>query len=83
MIKNNRKRICSMITEYPCSAEFIADVLKLPVWYVKHELKKMERSGKIKVKTLTTYQLVPEETEDDKRMESRIKLVLAGIAKVG
>ena len=43
----------------------------------------MERRGKIKVKTLTTYQLVPEETEDDKRMESRIKLVLAGIAKVG
>ena len=31
MIKNNRKRISSMITKYPCSAEFIADVLKLPV----------------------------------------------------
>ena len=85
MIKklSNKQRICSMISEYPCSAEFIADVLKLPVWYVQYELKKMEKRGRVTAKTLTTYKLVPTETEDDKRIESRIKLVLAGIAKVG
>lgn len=85
MIKklSNKQRIRSMIHEYPCSAEFIADVLKLPVWYVQYELKKMEKRGRVTAKTLTTYKLVPTETEDDKRIESRIKLVLAGIAKVG
>ncbi len=85
MIKklSNKQRIRSMISEYPCSAEFIADVLKLPVWYVQYELKKMEKRGRVTAKTLTTYKLVPTETEDDKRIESRIKLVLAGIAKVG
>lgn len=85
MIKklSNKQRIRSMIYEYPCSAEFIADVLKLPVWYVQYELKKMEKRGRVTAKTLTTYKLVPTETEDDKRIESRIKLVLAGIAKVG
>ncbi|MDO4247486.1 MAG: hypothetical protein Q4C79_00745 [Neisseria sp.] len=60
MIKNNRKRIRSMITEYPCSAEFIADVLKLPVWYVKHELKKMERRGEIESRVSVTYRLSEE-----------------------
>lgn len=30
-----KQRIRSMISEYPCSAEFIADVLNLPVWYVQ------------------------------------------------
>lgn len=78
-----KQRIRSMISEYPCSAKFIADVLKLPVWYVQYELKKMEKRGRVTAKTLTTYKLVPTETEDDKRIESRIKLVLAGIAKVG
>lgn len=78
-----KQRIRSMISEYPCSAEFIADVLNLPVWYVQYELKKMEKRGRVTAKTLTTYKLVPTETEDDKRIESRIKLVLAGIAKVG
>ena len=36
-----------LASHYPCSAEFIADVLRWPLAEVKAELAKMERRGEI------------------------------------
>ncbi|MBF0804935.1 MULTISPECIES: hypothetical protein [Neisseria] len=49
-----------LVSHYPCSAEFIADVLRWPLAEVKAELAKMERRGEIESRVLVTYRLSEE-----------------------
>lgn len=49
-----------LASHHPCSAEFIADVLRWPVAEVKAELAKMERCGEIESRVLVTYRLSEE-----------------------
>ncbi|MBF0802924.1 MULTISPECIES: hypothetical protein [unclassified Neisseria] len=49
-----------LVSHYPCSAEFIADVLRWPLAEVKAELAKMERRGEIESRVSVTYRLSEE-----------------------
>ncbi len=49
-----------LASHYPCSAEFIADVLRWPLAEVKAELAKMERRGEIESRVSVTYRLSEE-----------------------
>lgn len=43
------------LMQYPCSAEYMADVLQVPMAEVKAELARMERRGEIESRCVVTY----------------------------
>ncbi|MFV2030808.1 hypothetical protein [Neisseria sp. S1] len=55
-----RERILQL-TAMPCSPEFLADVLRMPLTQVKQELAKLEANGVLQSKVLVTYRLKQEE----------------------
>lgn len=77
-----QKRILRLINEYPCTAEFIADVLQEPLSDVRAELAKIESRGRLQSKTLVTYKGTPKPSRADRRAEKRVIRALEAL-KVG
>ncbi|WP_107727144.1 hypothetical protein [Neisseria weaveri] len=51
-----KERMCRLL-EYPCSAEYLADVLGIPLAEIFAELARMERQGAVESKCLVTYRI--------------------------
>lgn len=63
--KAMRERIYQMITQSPCSVEYLADVLGEPPALIKAELIRLQRQGQITIETKVVCYVV-EPAEDSK-----------------
>ncbi|UOO82785.1 hypothetical protein LVJ83_04785 [Uruburuella testudinis] len=67
----------------PCSAEYLADVLRLPLAEVQRKLARLEQQGLIRSKVLVTYQAVEIPTAAERKREKRLALRLKQMRKKG
>ena len=65
------------LTATPCSAEYLADVLRMPLDEVKQALARLEKKGLLRSKVLVTYQAVDVPTAAERKLEQRLALRLA------
>ena len=70
-----------LAAQSPCSVEYLADVLQQPKEAIAAELKKLERQGRLKAKTLVLYRAEARATATEKQLERRISRHLNRIAK--
>lgn len=73
------KRVLQL-TATPCSAEYLADVLRMPLADVKKALARLEKQGLLRAKVLVTYQAVEMPTDAERKLEQRLALRLAHTA---
>ena len=65
------------LTATPCSAEYLADVLRMPLDEVKQALARLEKKGLLRSKVLVTYQAVDVPTAAERKLEQRLAMRLA------
>ena len=63
-----QQRIIELAAQAPCSVEYLADVLQQPKEAIAAELKKLERQGRLKAKTLVLYRAEARATATEKQL---------------